>query len=235
MDKINIAVCDDDPVFRETLSSELTLYARQHNLDININAFSNGLELIISEINYNLIFLDYKMGIMNGLETARKLRAKNVKCPIIFISSFNEVVYDVFEVNAFRFIRKPMENHILTKAMDDFMNQFRNSSIISFNSNGKNISVNADDILYIESKGRGCIVYTDTEAYPVLQNLTLFTEVLPQEDFFRCHRNFSVNLKYVRGVEAAAVTLHNSDVIKLERSKRGALKDALITFRERKL
>ena len=235
MDKIYIAVCDDDPVFRETLSCEINLYAKQNELDITIVPFSNGLELLISETHYNLIFLDYKMGIMNGLETARKLRAKEVKCPIIFVTSFNEIVYDVFEVNAFRFIKKPMEKHILHKAMDDFLDQFRNSSIISFNSSGKNISVYADDIIYVEGKGKGCVVHTDNEVYPVLQDIALFTEVLPEEDFYRCHRLFSVNMKYIRTIDTSTATFHNGDIIKIDRSKRGAFKDALIAFRERKL
>lgn len=235
LERINIAVCDDDPVFRETLSYEIDLYARHHELDITINEFSNGLELLISEVHYNLIFLDYKMGIMNGLETAKKLRAKDVRCPIIFVTSFNEIVYDVFEVNAFRFITKPMEKQVLCKAMDDFISQFKNSSIISFNSNGKNVSVSSDDIVYVQSKGKGCIVHTDNEIYPVLQNITLFSEVLPADDFFRSHRLFSINMKYVRAVDFSSVTFHNGETAKLDRSKRGAFKEALAAFRERKL
>ena len=119
--------------------------------------------------------------------------------------------------------------------MDDFLDQFRNSSIISFNSSGKNISVYADDIIYVEGKGKGCVVHTDNEVYPVLQDIALFTEVLPEEDFYRCHRLFSVNMKYIRTIDTSTATFNNGDIIKIDRSKRGAFKDALIAFRERKL
>ena len=121
--KIHIAVCDDDYAFRDTLVLRLNNYAQSCSSEISVYAFSNGLELMISEIKYDLIFLDYKMGIMNGLETAKKLRKKGLKCPIVFVTSFNEIVYDVFEVNAFRFLTKPVEQEALEKTMDDFIDR----------------------------------------------------------------------------------------------------------------
>ena len=235
MDKINIAICDDDKVFRDTLTCEISSYASVNDLDFNILCFSNGLELMISEVHYNLIFLDYRMGIMNGLETAKKLRAKGVKCPIIFVTSFNEIVYDVFEVNAFRFITKPVENEVLTNALNDFMEQHRNIRTISFNSNGNTVSIDSDDIVYVEGKGRGCVVHTDRESYPVLQKIELFSEVLPESDFFRSHRLFTVNMKYVRACEKGEITFHNAETAKLSMSKRDEFKKALSNFRERKL
>ncbi len=235
MDSINIAICDDDKVFRDMLSCEINSYAGINGLNINITGFSNGLELMISEAYYNLIFLDYRMGIMNGLETAKKLRAKGVKCPIIFVTSFNEIVYDVFEVNAFRFITKPVEKQVLTNALNDFMEQYRNMRIISFNSNGKTVSLNSDDIIFVEGKGRGCVVHTDNEVYPVLQKLELFAEVLPESEFFRSHRMFTVNMKYVRACEKGEVTFHNGEYAKLAVSKREEFRRAYAAYRERRL
>lgn len=224
--KIHIAVCDDDYAFRDTLVLRLNNYAQSRNSEISVYPFSNGLELMISEIRYDLIFLDYKMGIMNGLETAKKLRKKGLKCPIVFVTSFNEIVYDVFEVNAFRFLTKPVEQEALEKTMDDFIDQYKNSKVVSFTSNGRAVSLSSGEIVYIEGKGKGCVVHTDDEAYPVLQSINLFSEGLP-ENFFRCHRNFSVNLEAVDGVENASVRLRNGGSIKLERGKHIALKAAL--------
>lgn len=224
--KIHIAVCDDDYAFRDTLVLRLNNYAQSCSSDISVSAFSNGLELMISEIKYDLIFLDYKMGIMNGLETAKKLRKKGLKCPIVFVTSFNEIVYDVFEVNAFRFLTKPVEQEALEKTMDDFIDQYKKRRVVSFTSNGRAVSLGSADIVYIEGKGKGCVVHTDDEAYPVLQSISMFSEGLP-ENFFRCHRSFTVNLEAVDGVENASVRLKNGSSVKLERGKNIALRSAL--------
>lgn len=79
MSKINIAVCDDDAAFREIFISSINSCAEKYGLDVKIFHYTNGLELLISEIRYNIIFIDYKMGIMNGAETTRKLRHKDRK------------------------------------------------------------------------------------------------------------------------------------------------------------
>jgi DNA-binding LytR/AlgR family response regulator len=229
INKINIAVCDDDPAFRETLALRLNMYAGSHDMDASVLSFSNGLELMISEVKYDLIFLDYKMGIMNGLETAKKLRKKGLRCPIIFVTSFNEIVYDVFEVNAFRFLTKPVESEALERAMDDFLALYKNSRVINFVSNGNAVSLVSSDITYVEGKGRGCIVHTDTEAYPVLQSLSMFSEGLP-EHFFRSHRNFNVNLGSVGEVEQGLIRMKNGASVKLDKSRHTALKIALDGF-----
>lgn len=224
--KIHIAVCDDDYAFRDTLVLRLNTYAQSRSSEISVYPFSNGLELMISEIRYDLIFLDYKMGIMNGLETAKKLRKKGLKCPIVFVTSFNEIVYDVFEVNAFRFLTKPVEQEALEKTMDDFFEKYKESKVVSFTSNGRAVSLGSAEIIYIEGKGRGCVVHTDDEAYPVLQSINMFSEGLPKS-FFRCHRNFAVNLEAVEVVESGSVRLRNGAAVKLERGKQIALKTAL--------
>lgn len=232
MDKINIAVCDDDPAFRQMLVCELKNYAENSDINMIISSFSNGLELMISEVRYSLIFLDYKMGIMNGLETAKKLRHKGITCPIIFVTSFNEIVYDVFEVNAFRFITKPIEPEVLKKALDDFVEQHKKRKIISFTSNGSAVSIPSDEIMFVEGKGRGCVVHTEREAYPVLQVMSLFAEALPADSFFKCHRSYIVNFKYVREFSEHSITLNNGDIIKLDRAKAAALKIARDEFLE---
>ena len=88
------------------------------------------------------------------------------------------------------------------------------------------VSVSSSDIAYVEGRGRDCVVHTDEDAYPVLQSLNMFSEALP-ESFFRCHRNFSVNLAYIETVGAKDVLLKNGASVKLEKAKQSALQFAL--------
>lgn len=219
MDKMNIAVCDDDAVFRETLVCEINSYSEHNGTIMDIYSFSSGLELMISETPYNLIFLDYKMGIMNGLETAKKLRKKGISCPIIFVTSYNEIVYDVFEVNAFRFITKPVEPEILRKALDDAVELYRSRCAISVSDGDSVISILSDEITYIEGRISGSTVHTVYGDRQLTQSLSAFEKMLPADAFFRCNMACTVGMKYVKGYDEKAVTLIDGSKMRLSHGK----------------
>ncbi|MCD7731798.1 MAG: LytTR family DNA-binding domain-containing protein [Oscillospiraceae bacterium] len=227
--KMNIAVCDDDSAFRESLIMHIENYAADHNAGVSVSSFSNGLELMISEVKYNLIFLDYKMGIMNGIEIAKKLRKKGIKCPIVFVTSFNEIVNEALEVKAFRLLTKPVGRDALYKVLDDFGEHYRNSKMISFVSNGSGYSVSSADIVYIEGKLGGCVVHTEGEVYSVRKGFDAFLEGVT-DSFFRCHRKFCINLAFVEKVEENSVLLSDGSRVRLGKSRSIDLKMALDEF-----
>ena len=64
--------------------------------------------------------------------------------------------------------------------------------------NGVRVTVDANDILYIEVIGAELSVYTRTDVIKCNgTSLAETYEKLPPERFYRCHRSFIVNLDYV--------------------------------------
>lgn len=100
---MNIAICDDNVNFVNWLE-EIVLHA-PHEVDI----FLDGGELLSyidkSRSSYDTIFLDIEMNGLNGIETAKKIRKNNQNVLIIFVTEYQEYVYDVFEVLPFRFLK----------------------------------------------------------------------------------------------------------------------------------
>ena len=226
METMNVAVCDDDAVFREMLVCEIKSYSEHNSVEMNIASFSSGLELMISETEYNLIFLDYKMGIMNGLETAKKLRNKGVKCPIIFVTSYNEIVYDVFEVNAFRFITKPVESEVLRKALDDVVELCRNRTTLTFEYGGEAVSIMSDEITYISGMLNGCMIHTVYGNQRSKQSLGAVVKQLPADSFFKCSLNCVVGFKYVKNYDYKSVALKGGYRLKLDRTRSAEFAEA---------
>lgn len=229
MEKINIAVCDDDAAFRKTLELELLNYSHENKIDMSVRTFSNGLELLISEIKYDLIFLDYSMGILNGIEVAKKLRAKGVRCPIIYVTGYSEIVYDAFQVNAFRFIPKPVEPGVLNKALDDFIFQLKTNKLVSFVSDETSITIFSSEIAYVEGKFRGCIVHAAKKSYPVSQSFSEFTEGLG-ERFFTCHRNICVNTAFIDRIDGTTAVLTDGRKLKVDKPKAQELAELMASF-----
>jgi two-component system LytT family response regulator len=62
-----------------------------------------------------LIFLDIHMPIENGLEFAKRLRESGRKMKQVFVTSYKEYAQAAFEVNAYDYIVKPVEQDRLHK------------------------------------------------------------------------------------------------------------------------
>ena len=106
---MQIAVCDDESFFRDNLKKLLIEYKTEKRIHMDIFEYESGEELLSSEKIFDIVFMDYQMTGINGLETARLLRLKNTICEIIFVTSFPEFILDSFEVQPFRFMLKPLQ------------------------------------------------------------------------------------------------------------------------------
>ena len=61
-----------------------------------------------NELTYDIYILDIEMQGMNGLELAKTIRTNEQNALIIFLTSYSEYVFDVFEVITFDFLLKPI-------------------------------------------------------------------------------------------------------------------------------
>ena len=84
----NIAICDDEQYFVTELEEMIQRYVEETGTKIRTITFKNGQELIDGDkMELDLIFLDIRMEIMNGLEAAKRIREKDDKVSIIFLTS----------------------------------------------------------------------------------------------------------------------------------------------------
>ena len=126
--KIKTAVCDDETEMAEELSEKLTGFFSANNIECQIIKFSNGtslLENIGERPDFDVIFLDIKMKAPDGMETARELRRRNYGGFLIFVTVLEESVFDAFEVSAYAYLIKPIENGRFEKTMDRLKKAFR--------------------------------------------------------------------------------------------------------------
>lgn len=80
---------------------------------------------------------------------------------------------------------------------------------ISFKSDYKTITVQLDDIRYIESMSEYVKIYLDSQADPliVLYSLKRLVEELPANKFMRIHRSYIIALDRIRQANASSVVL----------------------------
>ena len=128
---INIGICDDFPINCEIIETAILQYGEENNITFNIRKFNSGEELIdlISkeDICLDLLFLDYHMKELTGLETAQRIRQMENSgckpaCCIVFVTSTDNT-YEMMSVSPMRVIRKPvspvMINKILARVLSE--------------------------------------------------------------------------------------------------------------------
>lgn len=119
---LKIAICDDDKVFSSEVEDIIQTESANKGMRAEIEVFTDGrylVESIQKGARYNIIFLDIEMEHLDGLATARKIRMIDSTVLIIYISGYDDYLKELFEVEPFRFISKPLEKNKLIKYFGD--------------------------------------------------------------------------------------------------------------------
>ncbi|MDE6591966.1 MAG: LytTR family DNA-binding domain-containing protein [Oscillospiraceae bacterium] len=191
------AICDDENYWREVLTECLNEYGRKRHIDIVKEYFSCGESLVKCSRDFDLIFMDFQMSDINGIETARQIRQSNKECDIIFVSAFPNVALDTFELNTFRFLAKPIEKEKLFKSLDDYI-QKEKSRLIVFKTHDGTVKIKESDIIYCESIQKHTIIYTANEIYEILINIREIEKRLSKEKFIRCHKSYITSFYHIK-------------------------------------
>lgn len=133
MMSLKAAICDDEKTFHKEISKLVRKYSIARNIEIYTDCYEDGESLLLSENEYDIIFLDYQMEGINGIETAEKLRGANNDSVIIFISAYPAAALDAYEVDTFRYLLKPVDESILFKALDSYLKSIDYDNLLLLN------------------------------------------------------------------------------------------------------
>lgn len=157
---MKIAVLDDEEIFRENLREKLLVLFASMELDITVDCYSSATGLIPFADEYQLIFVDYRLADCTGIDFASVVREKNNAVGLVFVSNYPEYVFDTFKVNAYRFLRKPIDPEELEETVMSFINESdKNEKVVLLNyvSEGRKFT-DAGTIMYVESSGKHSFV-----------------------------------------------------------------------------
>lgn len=217
---LKIAICDDEINQREEIAD---MIHRNLNLDYkNYETFEfvNGEELILSTLDFDIYFLDIQMDNLTGIEAAKKIRSINESAIIIFITGVKDYVFDAFDVRAFHYILKPIDERKLKEVLNSALMQFEKEDKFIITKTIKQTNrIFLKDIMYIESEGRKLKVHTVNNVIEYYHKLSELEQELCDCNFFRCHRSYIVNFRYVDSYDNTFIVLKNSEKIYLSKYK----------------
>ncbi len=224
------AICDDNVFFRKKMHDFLVEYKRSRRIQLDIVEFSDGNELLRYEYPLDIVLLDYDMPVLDGMETARQLRAKKSLCCIVFVTSFPEHVFEAFEVNTYRYLLKPLDCKELEGVLDNYIKDRKMLTPITVNIDGEQLTVKSEDIVYLEADGKYCMIRTINQSLHCSKTLSQVFRLLPQHCFFRTHKSYAVNLYCISAIKENIVVLTNKERVKISRNKSNDFKQAYKNF-----
>ena len=215
---MKIAICDDEKIWQNKLIKCLDIYSAERNTEISRTCFDNGNMLAESIEKYDIIFLDFQMDKLNGIETAKRIRKTNTDSVIIFVSAFPQVAVDAYEVKAYRFLTKPINKTKLFKALDDYRAEIDIDNFLVFKTHERTLRIRISDILYVEASKNHSIIHTSKEDFEILINLKEIQKKLPAEKFYRCHKAYIVSFLHIKSHNNTDVFFEDGSIAYISRN-----------------
>ena len=104
-----IAVVDDLPEERSRLEEYLRRFAGERKLTVTVDPFEGGESFLAAfDHNYDIVLLDIEMQGIDGMETARRLRERDEKVCLLFVTYLANFAVQGYSVHALDFLVKPV-------------------------------------------------------------------------------------------------------------------------------
>lgn len=219
---MKIAVCDDDKAAREHIISLI----KEQIPDAKIMAFATGEEMLEAQNNFSISFLDVEMGEISGMDVANHIRQKeqgNTKSIIIFVTGYEKYMNSAFDVSAFHYLLKPIDEEKFHKVFRRALNELyaaeeRTKRYILVRNSGTQQKVYIKDIYYIESANKKVIIHTRTGILDSYGKMDEW-EHMTGSSFYRCHRCYLVNMEQIVSYNTNTIKVVNGDKLILAQKK----------------
>lgn len=223
-----VAICDDEEAYVAFIKSELSKCYPQ---TLEYNCYYSGEDLLEADmrIRHPLIILDIQIKNLNGTEVAKRIRTYNEKAVLVFCSGVYNPTPETFLMAPYRFIQKqnPIEETrgFLSDAVEKMVKECQ--AMLTIDCGGKQHLVDFCDVIYIDKSKHSRTVHLHPEAKqrigeePCTTALS-FDELIRRYEQYGLaypHNSYLVNLRYVRSFDKETVTLKDSTILSIARSK----------------
>jgi two-component system LytT family response regulator len=218
MKKIRCLLVDDEPLAISLLQKHISQLDFMEVAGTCPNALK-AMEFL-KKTQIDLMFLDIRMPAINGIDFLRMLRDPP---KVIITTAYREYALDGYDLDIVDYLLKPITFDRFFKATERYL---RNSNLpisqpvqattgpsgIYIKSAHKNIKLNPDDILYMESLKDYVKIYTTGTTITTKYKISDMEVTLADKGFLRVHRSFIVNLKHLSAFTSSDVEIGKIEI-----------------------
>lgn len=252
--KLRTLIVDDEPLAREGVA--LALGPLGDVEIVGSCGDGRSAVRAIRDLKPDLVFLDVKMPGLDGFAVITEIGADNMP-PVIFLTAYEQHALGAFRVNALDYLLKPIDAEDLRKSVERARRRRTQDEIgawrgelralvgklahersadtperILVRTNGRVHVLDPLKIDWVEAAGDYVTIHAADKAHIVRDSLRSVETRLAPHGFLRIHRSTLVKLASIRELVAKdsgdhEVVLHDGTVLRLSRSYKDALYDAL--------
>lgn len=212
--KIKCLIIDDEPLAINVIKNYLEPI---ENFEL-IDTFSNPIEGLnfLKNNKVDLIFLDINMPVLDGINFIKSLENPPL---LIITSAYSQFAIETYELDVLDYLVKPIEFSRLMKALNKVSKRLNTNSSTNQESTQENpfIFVKIDkkrmkkiffnEILVIESLKDYLKINTLSGKYIIHSTLSDFTDLLPERNFLRIHRSYTIAIDKIDAVEGNSIEI----------------------------
>ena len=222
---IKIAICDDEANVRAYLISLI----RAQSCPCEIVEYASAGDCLADTQEIDLLFLDIELTTdrsgLDGMALAGQIRERTTGTQpvIIFVTGYERYVFDAFDVGAFQYLLKPVDEEKFSKVFSRAVAQIgtareKPGRVLTLQSANTSKTVPLDSIYYIESSNHKVELHLKNGEFACYAKIGDL-ELELQDQFFRIHKGYLVNLAYVAGYSKRSLTLTNGEELLLSKYK----------------
>ena len=234
---LKIAICDDEKEFCDSAERMLKLYMEEKGVSFQADTFgvpSDLADMTEKGTIYDVYLLDIYMPGVTGMSIATELRNRDIKSPIIFLTSSTDHALEAFGVDATHYLLKPYTKDSfyvgMDKAMQSIASHKNDSVILKVDNDYRSILVSkliyceAEDKyqrLYLENGERLLVRISGMELYKLLSEF---------DSFYHCGRAHIINLNHISRVTQSGAVFKNDIQLNLPHTVLAGLRSAFFDY-----
>lgn len=230
---MRIGICDDEFYQRNMLDKIIEKLAKELHIKIETKQHMSGEELLKKLekdiYSYDILLLDIQMKELTGIDVARILRETNQSTLIIFITAVPDFVFEGYNVRAFNYILKPIDERkvkeVLTQAIKTL--EIVDKPYYTIVTKEATHKIDLDKIIYFKSDKRLVEALTTKGEYCFYSKLDEIEEALKEKGLIRCHQRYLVNREYMEVISENEMILKTGEKIPISRNR---YKETMLAF-----
>ena len=203
--KMKIAVIEDEKPHRDLLIRYLEDWRVKNDTSVILSTFESGEAFWFryeEEQDFDLLFIDIQMPGMNGMELARKVRARNRDIVIVFATGVSDYLEEGYEVEALHYLLKPLSREKVESCLEKALRRRKKESFVTLHTGEETLKLSQERINYVEARGRNCCIgrVGEPEGLEVKEGFAEVEKLLEPGEFMKCHRSFLCRISNIHHI-----------------------------------
>jgi DNA-binding LytR/AlgR family response regulator len=233
---MRIAIVDDMKSDQAVLENLLVRTLKKYKIPLAVEVYDSAEAFlaVFEKERFDLCFMDIYLDGMNGMEAAREVAAKDPGCMIIFLTTSAEFMAEGYDVRAWRYIIKPIDEERLDAIMPQCIAEAElKKRRLRIHYKGRDREIPYGKITYVVRVNRNTEIHfiKDKVILPAAVSFGDTVEPLLADDrFVLSCKGVVVNLDHVKSLAGSDFIMENGDKLPISQRRLAQVNDAFIDY-----